>query len=294
MVNGVCDSGEDPLIAPLIDWFEANGRDLPWRHTTPWGVLVSEFMLQQTPVTRVIPVWHAWLERWPSPTDLAAAPVSEAIRQWGRLGYPRRAQRLHASATLIRDEFAGSVPRDTESLRSLPGVGSYTAAAVQAFAFGRRSIVLDTNIRRVIARTREGRAHQRVHLSGIESALAESLWPHADARSAAWSVAVMQFGALVCTARNPSCGDCVVSDQCAWRLAGYPDAALAERRVQPRYEGSDRQARGAILQVLRDHRRATARRLSAAWPDDEQRARALSSLVDDGLVVATDRWYVLA
>lgn len=280
-------------MAALLDWYATDGRDLPWHQTTPWGVLVSEFMLQQTPVDRVIPVWTTWLTEWPTPTDLANEPGGAAIRAWGRLGYPRRAQRLHESAVIIRDRFDGCVPSDTESLRSLPGVGTYTAAAVQAFAFGRHSIVLDTNVRRVIARAREGRPGPRAHLSAAEMANAAATWPDDDARSARWSAAIMQFGARICTARNPDCDTCVVNDQCEWRRGGYPVDANAGRRTQPRYEGSDRQARGAILQVLRDRHSASSSEVEAAWVNVDQRDRALASLVSDGLVVATTRGYSL-
>ncbi len=268
----------------LISWYDEHERDLPWRHSTPWGVLVSEFMLQQTPADRVIPVWHAWLGAWPTPADLAAASVADALRAWGRLGYPRRAARLHASAVLISRDFAGEVPSDTESLRSLPGVGEYTAAAVQAFAFGRRSIVLDTNVRRVLARTLDGTAQQLDHITTSERVRSNDLWPTTDARSARWSAAVMEFGAVVCKARSPLCERCPVVMHCLWTHDGRP--AAPPRRLQPTYEGSDRQARGAIMHVLRSASGSvTAADVAAAWPDDEQRGRALDGLVADGLAV---------
>ena len=146
------------VVADVTAWFAAHARPLPWREPdcTPWGVMVSEYMLQQTPVARVLPVWAAWLERWPTPAALAAEEPGEAVRAWGRLGYPRRAQRLHAAATAIRDEHGGEVPADFEALRGLPGVGEYTAAAIASFAHGRRHVVLDTNVRRVLE---IGRAH---------------------------------------------------------------------------------------------------------------------------------------
>ena len=270
-------------MSALISWFDAHERDLPWRRSDPWGVLVSEFMLQQTPVDRVIPVWHAWRERWPTPGALAESGVADALRAWGRLGYPRRAVRLHASAVAITRDFNGQVPADEAALRSLPGVGEYTAAAVQAFAFSRRSIVLDTNVRRVLARTLDGRGQQSAHITNAERVQADDLWPRQHARSARWSAAVMEFGAVVCTARAPSCDHCPISGDCAWTADGQPPMPEPARR-QAAYQGSDREARGRLMQVLREaDGPVTARALAHAWPGAEQRARALDALVADGL-----------
>jgi A/G-specific adenine glycosylase len=272
------------LVRTLIAWFDAHERPLPWRSTTPWGVVVSEFMLQQTPVDRVLPVWPVWMQRWPTPADLAAAPLADALRAWGRLGYPRRAQRLHQTATLIAERHAGEVPTDLAALRELPGIGDYTAAAILAFAYDRRSVVLDTNVRRVLARALGGVGQPPAHITTGERARADALWPTAHRRSARWSAAVMEFGALVCTARRPLCGSCPVRHDCAWTAAGQPAVAGSGRR-QPEYVGSDRQARGRILGVLRDSPDPVpASTLEAAWPDDEQRSRALAALVEDGLV----------
>lgn len=276
-------------MAAVTAWFDAHERPLPWRSTTPWGVLVSEFMLQQTPVDRVLPVWGGWLERWPEPGALAAATVGDAVRAWGRLGYPRRAQRLHATAVALRDRHDGEVPDDEDALRALPGIGDYTAAAILAFAFGRRSIVLDTNVRRVLVRTGEGRALPPGHVTSAERQAADLLWPADDAASARWSAAVMELGALVCTARAPACDRCPAASACAWLANGRPVAESTARR-QPRYEGSDRQARGALLAVLRDEAGPVGRPvLECAWPDAEQRERALTGLVADGLVVRRPR-----
>ena len=275
------------LVSALIRWFDSHERPLPWRSTSPWGVLVSEFMLQQTPVDRVLPVWHAWMERWPDPADLADATVADALRAWGRLGYPRRAQRLHQSAVVITSEHDGRVPADETALRALPGVGEYTAAAVLAFAFDRRSIVLDTNVRRVVARTVLGVAGPAAHITNSERARADELWPRAHRRSARWSAAVMEFGAVVCTARAPGCHACPVSRACAWLAAGQPPASLPARR-QPEYSGSDRQARGRVMAALRDSSRPLdADALAASWPDAAQRERALAGLLADGLVHQT-------
>lgn len=245
-------------------------------------------MLQQTPVDRVLPVWSAWLERWPTATDLASAGQGEAVRAWGRLGYPRRARRLHECAVILRDEHGGQVPDDTEALRALPGVGDYTAAAVRAFAFERRAIVLDTNVRRVLARAVAGSAQPRAHVTREERAQADLVWPREDATSAHWSAAVMELGALVCRSREPSCADCPVQSQCAWVAAGRP--ASQPTRRQSRYEGSDRQARGRLLAAVREAPGpVSAAALREAWPLDDQRQRALRGLVDDGLVTALAR-----
>ena len=289
MAHRAHEGAERALVRSLSRWFDAHERPLPWRSTTPWGVMVSEFMLQQTPVDRVRPVWEDWLVRWPEPADLAAASLADALRAWGRLGYPRRAQRLRESAIRIVHDHGGQVPDDPEALRALPGVGEYTSAAILAFAFGRRSIVLDTNVRRVLARTLTGEAAPPPHVTSGERSVADSVWPPADAASARWSAAVMEFGALVCTARAPACETCVVSTTCAWLAAGRPEAAEARRR-QPPYEGSDRQARGRILKVLREtHSPLSRSSVLAAWPNAEQAERALASLITDGLVESLAR-----
>lgn len=280
---------DSALVGTLLRWFDAHERPLPWRSTTPWGVLVSEFMLQQTPVERVLPVWTAWMDRWPDPPSLARASLADALRAWGRLGYPRRATRLHAAAVTITDDHGGMVPPDAESLRALPGVGEYTAAAVQAFAFGRRAIVMDTNVRRVIARSIHGQASPSPHVTTSERARANDLWPRTHGRSSRWSAAVMEFGALVCTARAPECATCPIQRRCRWRASGYPPASTS-LRPQPQFAGSDREARGRIMAVLRDsHDPVAASALADSVVDADQRERALAGLLADGLVVARGR-----
>ena len=216
---------------PVLTWYARNARDLPWRapEATPWAVLVSEIMLQQTPVARVLPEYLSWIARWPTPAALAAEPAGEAIRQWGRLGYPRRALRLHETATILVARHRGTVPADLDALRALPGIGSYTAAAVASFAFGQRHAVLDTNVRRVLARLVSGQpwAGTASSVSVAERRLAESLLPDEPAVAARWSVAVMELGALVCTAAGPRCGDCPVARECAWLAAGRPEVGGA-------------------------------------------------------------------
>jgi A/G-specific adenine glycosylase len=275
------------LQAPILRWYDENARDLPWREASasPWSVMVSEFMLQQTPVSRVLPVHAAWLERWPTPAALAAEPSGEAVRAWGRLGYPRRALRLHAAAVAIVERHGGEVPSSYDDLLALPGVGDYTAAAIAAFAHGKRHVVLDTNVRRVFARTLAGVEFPAASVTRAERTLAEMVLPDDEATAATWSVAVMELGALVCTAANPRCGDCPVSQLCAWRAAGHPTYDGPPRKVQA-WAGTDRQCRGRLLGVVRDSDGPVHRsRMATAWSDAVQRERCLASLLADGLLV---------
>ena len=275
------------VVSRVLRWYDENARDLPWRRpeASPWQITVSEFMLQQTPVDRVLEPWRRWVDRWPSPTSLAAAPAGEAVRAWGRLGYPRRALRLHQSAVLITQQHGGEVPDEASALLALPGVGSYTAAAILSFAFGQRHVVLDTNVRRVLARVANGAAFPGAATTAAEIVLAESFLPRSPARAARWAVASMELGAVVCTARAPRCDVCPVSSACAWRREGYPAWAGPVRRGQS-YTGTDRQCRGVLLGLLRSSDGPVgSAELDAAWVDREQRERALSSLVLDGLVV---------
>lgn len=281
------------LLEPVLDWYAEAARDLPWRRpgTSPWAVMVSEFMLQQTPVVRVLPVYEAWLERWPTPQALAAEPSGEAVRAWGRLGYPRRALRLHACAVAITGRHGGEVPDTYGELRALPGVGDYTAAAIASFGYGRSHAVLDTNVRRVLGRALSATEFPPASVTRAERQLAESLVPHE--RPELWAVAVMELGALVCTAANPRCGSCPIVARCAWQVAGRPAYDGPPRRGQT-YAGTDRQCRGRLLGLLRDtHAVVPKSRLDAAWADDAQRERALAGLLDDGLVVPRAGGYAL-
>jgi A/G-specific adenine glycosylase len=285
----------DALVEPLLDWYDAHARELPWRgeQATPWSVMVSEFMLQQTPVARVEPVHRLWLEAWPTPAALAAAPSGEAVRAWGRLGYPRRALRLHAAATAIVERYGGRVPSAYDDLRSLPGVGDYTAAAIATFGFGRRHAVLDTNVRRVLARLVSGVELPPVAATAGEKRLAEGLLPEDEADAATWSIALMELGALVCTATRPKCDACPVADACAWRAAGYPAYDGPPRKAQT-WAGTDRQCRGRLLAVLRDAEGPVPReRLDQAWDDEPQRDRCVASLLTDGLLVQVPEGYAL-
>jgi A/G-specific adenine glycosylase len=274
------------LHEPVLRWYGEHARDLPWRHpdASPWSVLVSELMLQQTPVARVLPVHAAWLERWPRPADLAAAPSGDAVRAWGRLGYPRRALRLHAAATEITRRHGGEVPDSYEELLDLPGVGDYTAAAVASFAYRQRHVVLDTNVRRVFARALGGTELPPASVTRPERERAAAVLPQDAETAATWAVAVMELGALVCTAAAPRCSDCPIATRCAWRAAGHPAYDGPPRRRQL-WTGTDRQCRGRLMAVLREtpgpvHRGS----LAVAWPDTEQRERCLQALVGDGLV----------
>lgn len=287
----------EPTIAEaVLRWYGRHARALPWRTpgTTPWGVLVSEIMLQQTPVARVVPVWTEWLHRWPEPATLAAEPAGAAVRLWGRLGYPRRALRLHACATAVVARHGGAVPSEVHELLALPGVGGYTARAVAAFAYGRREPVVDTNVRRLLARAVRGRSAAGPATLAADLAAVLDLLPPRPARAARVSAALMEVGALVCTSRAPSCSDCPLERMCQWRAAGHPANAAPTRAAQ-RYAGTDRQARGVLLAAAR---RAdtpiSGPTLHALWPDREQGHRALAGLVADGLLQAhPGGWYGL-
>ena len=281
----------DPTAYPdlhrrILDWYAGHARDLPWRATdaSPWAVFVSEVMAQQTPIARVEPVWREWMRRWPTPAHLAADAPGEAVRAWGRLGYPRRALRLHEAAMAMVERHGGRVPSSVTELRELPGVGEYTAAAVASFAFGTPEPVLDTNVRRVLARLVEGEAMAPPGPTRAQANRARAAMPADRAAANTWNVAVMELGALVCTARAPRCSHCPVVQWCAWAAAGRPAYLGPVRRGQA-WTGTDRQARGALLAVLRESRApVSSRALARAWPPEAQRHRCLDSLVSDGLV----------
>ena len=276
------------LVTAVNEWFAVNKRDLPWRVPgfTPWGTLVSEVMLQQTPVRRVVPRLTEWLAAWPTPADLAAAGPGDAVRAWGRLGYPRRALRLHECASVITARHGGVVPVLLEHLLALPGIGDYTARAIAVFSYGQRHPVVDANVRRVLARALAGQAEPSPPSTRRDLAAMSEILPDNPAVARITSMAVMELGALVCTARAPRCDSCPIADACLWRLAGYPAYTGPRAATQKRFEGSDRQVRGLILARLRDDpaplRLDGVRRLC---PDAVQAARALTSLVGDGLVV---------
>lgn len=278
-------------VGAAIAWFDRNARDLPWRHpsVTAWGVLVSEVMLQQTQVSRVAPVWTAWLDRWPRPSALAAEPAGEVLRAWGKLGYPRRALRLHECAGVIAREHGDVVPSEVDTLLTLPGIGSYTARAVAAFAYRRRSPVIDTNVRRVIARMVHGRPFAPTVSVARDLADVDALLPAEPATAARFSIALMEIGAVLCTARAaPRCADCPLRIHCRWFRAGRPEAGARAARPAPGFAGTDRQVRGMLLDVLRGQPEPASRaQLDRAWTDHAQRDRCLDSLLVDGLVEQT-------
>lgn len=279
-----------PLISvtDLLEWYRVARRDLPWRApgVSAWQILVSEFMLQQTPVSRVLPIWPDWVRRWPTPSATAAASAADVLRAWGKLGYPRRAKRLHECATVIARDHGNVVPDNVDTLLTLPGVGGYTARAVACFAYRRPVPVVDTNVRRVVARAVHGQADAGAPSAGRDHADVAALLP-GDGSAPEFSVALMELGATVCTARAPRCGLCPLR-RCAWREAGHPPATGPARRVQT-YAGTDRQVRGRLLDVLRGNDSPVTRaELDVAWlTDTAQRDRALYSLLADGLVTQT-------
>ena len=274
------------------NWYRDNQRELPWRapSTPPWQILVSEVMLQQTPVARVVPAWEAWCLRWPTAEALAGASLGEVLQQWNRLGYPRRAKNLHRAAQIVANDFAGALPQDVDTLESLPGVGTYTARAVACFAFGDPVPVVDTNVKRVVARAVDGDAaagHWSVGfgLTRVDQVTGE-LSPEEYCLT---QRALMELGALVCTARSPQCEKCPLAASCEWRQRGYPENPAVMPRRQAAYEGSDRQVRGIILGWLREHPEPLdGATLETLWPTPTQRRRAVESLLADDLIIRVD------
>ncbi len=251
--------------------------------------MVSEYMLQQTPVNRVLPKWLEWMERWPDPAALAAAKKSDVISAWGRLGYPRRALRLYEAAQVIARDHDNIVPREIEVLRSLPGVGEYTAAAISSFAFGDSALVLDINIRRFFSRVYDGIETPSSSPSQYERRIRAELIPQEGAK---WAAATMEFGALICTSRSPLCEECPVKRSCAWRKAGYPTSEVKSKTQG--WHGTDRKCRGTIVQSLRENKKLSKRALQKLWSDDDQIEKAIKTLLADGLIETTGQSYKLA
>jgi A/G-specific adenine glycosylase len=269
------------LHQPVLAWYKKNKRDLPWRNTDAWGVLVSEIMLQQTPVARVLPIYIEWMKRWPTPAALAAATPAQVITAWGRLGYPRRALRLHECAKVISTQYKGEIPETQSELRELPGIGDYTSAAIIAFAFAGRSLVLDINIRRVFARVIDGVEVPTAAPTKSERQEREKLIPSKNPH--VWAAATMEFGALICTAKNPKCGQCPLADQCIWRSLDYPLSEQPKRTQS--WHGTDRQCRGVIVQALRENPALSKREIMQLWDVPSQVEKALLTLLEDGLLV---------
>jgi A/G-specific adenine glycosylase len=269
------------LHQPVLTWYKENKRDLPWRDTDVWGVLVSEIMLQQTPVARVLPIYIQWMQRWPTAASLAQATPAEVITAWGRLGYPRRALRLHECAKVISGQLNGEVPRTEKELRELPGIGEYTSAALVAFAFKGRSLVLDINIRRLFSRVIDGVETPKSAPTKSERIEREKLIPEKNAHI--WAAATMELGALICTAKKPQCGQCPLAHQCKWRSLDYP-LSDQPKRAQT-WHGTDRQCRGVIVQALRDNTSLQKREIMLLWDVPSQVEKALLTLLEDGLLV---------
>ncbi|PWG63046.1 adenine glycosylase [Bifidobacterium callitrichidarum] len=283
----------DDVALRLAAWWESNARDLPWRfgRTTPWGVLVSEVMSQQTQMSRVVPYWTDWMARWPDARALADAPKADVITAWGRLGYPRRALRLQECAQVVARDYADELPRTYDQLTGLPGIGDYTASAVMSFAFGERIAVIDTNIRRVLSRVFLGAESLGGAASPAERALAAHVLPEAVRDSVTWNQSVMELGAVMCTAKSPMCEVCPIAHDCRFLKLGRP--GLGERRTRPRqrFQGTDRQVRGLVLAALRGlPAGATLARsdAEALWKDKAQLAACIASLDDDGLIEMTE------
>ena len=307
----------EPIRLRLFDWWSRYARDLPWRfgRTTPWGVLVSEVMSQQTQMSRVVPYWTAWMRVWPDAASLAAAPKAEVITAWGRLGYPRRALRLQECARQVAGQYADRLPRDYDQLVALPGIGDYTASAVMSFAYGERIAVIDTNIRRVLSRVFLGRESKGGAASREERQLAWQVLPEdedpeasdhrvngddrletADPQirsaawreppSARWNQAVMELGATVCVARKPACDICPLAGHCRFLKAGLPGLGSGRTRPRQRFAGTDRQIRGSILQALRQASGAPVFRkdLKPLCDDEIRLDRCIASLDEDGLL----------
>lgn len=271
----------------ITSWFKANKRDLPWRKSDAWGVLVSEIMLQQTPVQRVLPIYQEWMERWPTPTDLAKATPAEVITAWGRLGYPRRALRLHQCAKILSTEMGNQLPRTESELRKLPGIGEYTAAAIVAFAFKESSLVLDINIRRLFSRLYRGEESPTSAPTKAERLEYATYIPEKNAHI--WAAATMELGALICTAKKPLCGRCPVADKCQWRSLDYPSSERMKRTQS--WHGTDRQCRGTVVQALRDNSTLSKRELNLLWDVPSQVEKAILTLLDDGLIEEVRKGY---
>ena len=268
-------------------WARPSGRHkLPWRLTRdPYAILVSEVMLQQTQVDRVLPYYEAWLERWPTVASLAQASVADVIRAWGGLGYNRRAVNLHRAATAIQSE-GGRLPRNLPGLMALPGVGPYTASAIASFAFEQRVAVADTNIARVLARACHGVASQREIPPAEVIATAQSVLPPRAVRE--HNLALMDFGALICTARQPACDRCPVRSACAWRSMGYPPST-ATPTPSPRFQTTARFARGRIVDALRAAKPSSTGELFELLPAEHRPhlPRYLTALQGDGVIEQT-------
>lgn len=275
------DAHRDAVASALIGWGIAELRDLPWRTTSdPWCILVSEVMLQQTSVARVLPMYADFIGRFPDPAALAGAPLGEALGMWQGLGYPRRCRNLREAATRIRDDHGGVVPSTLEALLALPGVGAYTARAVLAFAHRADVAVVDTNVSRVLSRL----GNRPMTARELQDT-ADSLVPRGMGWE--WNQMIMELGARICTARGPTCGQCPLEDPCAWRGQGDDPASRSAgaSRPQGRFEGSDRQARGRAMRAVSAAGVPREVVVAAMGVEPERAERLIAALVAEGLMV---------
>lgn len=282
-----------PCQRSLLAWWAEHGRDLPWRHTRdPWAVLVSELMLQQTQVARVVDRWPRFLDRFPTPAACAEAGVAAVVDEWAGLGYNRRAVFLHRAAERCVSDHDGRLPATLEELLALPGVGDYTARAVLVFAHGLDVGLVDTNAGRFVARALAGRPLARREAQAVADAAvpAGAGWE--------WGQAVFDLGAAVCTKREPACARCPVAEHCAWNIAGRPSpdpiaGSAGISAPQSRFHGSDRQGRARLVDALRRGTVADGDLAAAmGWPHDPGRAaRVAATLLADGLATRDEgRW----
>jgi A/G-specific adenine glycosylase len=280
------------VISKVNRWFQNHGRELPWRgNATPWEVVMSEFMLQQTQVSRVIPYFEKFRKTFPTPSAMAKTPKSKVVSMWGGLGYPRRALRLHELATVLANEFHDQVPDDYDSLISLPGIGDYTANAILAFAFQKRSVVIDTNIRRVIARAALGQEWPTKSITKSERELIESLVPRQHKAASVYSAAIMELGQVICVPK-PKCDVCPIKRECKWVLAGKP-VGVKVNRTQA-WHGTNRKCRGMILRAIREESSVSINFLSKSWENREQLESCVEALIDEGFIEKSGRKLVLA
>lgn len=279
----------------LFAWWDENARDLPWRfgRTTPWGILISEVMSQQTQMSRVVRYWTDWMDVWPDAASLAKASTAEVITAWGRLGYPRRALRLQECAKVVAEQYHNELPKTYDELVALPGIGDYTASAVMSFAFGRRIAVLDTNVRRVLWRTFKGEESFGGATKPAERELANAVLPQDAKESVTWNEALIELGALVCTAKNPKIDEDPWAAHSRFYAAGCPH--MGEKRTRPRqsFKGTNRQVRGIVLNALRalssagsgDKAVSLSRDdVEKLWGDHIQLDQCIASLDEDGLI----------
>ena len=282
----------EAIVDPVLEWGTQRLRDLPWRRTRDrWHVLVSEVMLQQTQVHRVLPKFQLFIEAFPTPHACADASLGELLALWQGLGYPRRCRNLHEAAKVVVRDHGGEVPGDLEVLLTLPGVGGYTARAVMAFADSRDVAVVDTNIARVLARlVNEPLGRVRAQQ------LADDLVPLGSAWE--WNQVLMDLGATVCTSRSPHCAECPIATNCGWKLQGGEDPAPASAmtsKPQARFEGSDRQARGRLMKALTESgvKQTDAASVMGLGNQQVRAMKLVEDLISEGLVAVSNGYLTL-